>query len=91
MFKYCVILEDGITSPAIVKIVEENNTSTVLQVTLFEGKNRQIRRMCEKLELDLLELSRVAFGEIKIDNLKDGEYRKLSQDEVQLLEKAVER
>lgn len=91
MFKNGVILEDGITSPAIVKIIEENKTSTILQVTLFEGKNRQIRRMCEKLELDLLELSRVAFGNIQIDNLKVGESRELSQDEVQSLQKAVEK
>lgn len=77
-----IILKDGITSPANVKRVKETETKTLLQMEIFEGRYRQIRRMCEAIFLDLIDLKRIQFGPIKIEGLKEGKYRVLTNDEI---------
>lgn len=84
-FRTGVNLTDGTTAPAIVVVREKTPQATVLEVTLFEGRNRQIRRMCEELGIDLRELQRIKFGPLPMGNLQEGAYRELSQDEVELL------
>lgn len=88
-FRNGVILSDGITSPAEVTVLSESKKTSLLEVTLHEGRNRQIRRMCETLGMRLLELSRIQFGPIKIDTLQEGKYRELSEDEVSALHLAA--
>lgn len=73
------------TAPADAKIIEEKTNRTVLEITLFEGKNHQIRKMCAVLRLSLIELKRIAMGPIQIGDLKSGEYRELTRAEVLLL------
>ncbi len=63
---------------------------TTLDITLHEGRNRQIRRMCEEMGIQLLDLQRIAFGPLKLGSLKRGEYRELSKKEVESLRKVVE-
>lgn len=82
-----VLLEDGITSPAQVRILQEKHSISSVEVTLHEGRNRQIRRMCETVGLKLLNLKRVQFGPIQINGLQEGKYRELSHEEVQILKK----
>lgn len=84
-----VSLKDGITAPAQVEIIEEFRATTKLKFILNEGKNRQIRRMAGKVDLEVLELKRVGIGEIKIESLGIGESRKLKDKEVESLKKAV--
>lgn len=84
-----VILEDGMTLPADVIIKEQSQEQTVLDITLHEGKNRQIRRMCEEVGIDLLDLQRIAFGPLTLGNLKRGEYRPLTKQEIQNLKDIV--
>lgn len=89
-FKTGVLLSDGITLPAEVQPLSFKDNKTTLLVTLHEGRNRQIRRMCETLEMHLLDLERIAFGPIKLGKLETGSYRALSKREVEALRKAVE-
>ncbi len=80
-----VILSDGITLPAEIQILKENEKETVLTLTIHEGRNRQIRRMCETLGLELTDLQRIAFGPFKLEKLELGESRKLTEKEIKLL------
>ena len=82
-----VLLEDGITAPAKVRVLSQSKNITNLEVTLHEGKNRQIRRMCETVGLHLTDLKRVQFGPIKINNLIKGQYRELTAAEIETLKK----
>ena len=88
-FQNGVQLKDGKTAPAEVNIVNEHRLTSLLEIILHEGKNRQIRRMCEAVRLPLLELSRIKFGPLEIGNIKTGKYRRLTQREVALLRKSV--
>lgn len=88
-FKTGIMLEDGITLPAPTKIISVNNNKTILEVTLHEGRNRQIRRMCDAVGLELLDLQRIRFGPLKLGNLKLGQYRKLTKEEILSLKQAV--
>lgn len=85
-----VVLEDGtLTLPADVLIHSRTEEKTVLHITLYEGKNRQIRRMCETLELNIMLLKRISVGDISIGRMKPGEYRPLSHSELEKLFKSV--
>lgn len=90
-FRKGVILEDGITAPAEVTIIEDSYQKSLIEVTLHEGKNRQIRRMCEIVGINLLQLERIKFGPISIGNLKSGKYRELSDKEVEELRLAADK
>lgn len=90
-FRTGVLLSDGITLPAEVQELGEKNNQITILVTLHEGRNRQIRRMCETVGIELLDLERISFGPIKLGKLSIGEYRELSQHEIESLQKVVER
>ena len=57
----------------------------MLEVVLREGRNRQIRKMCEQLGLEVARLKRIAIGQVKLGMLQPGKWRELSQDEVKRL------
>lgn len=80
-----VVLKEGKTKVSQVKIINQNQRVSVLEIVLHEGKYRQIRRMCAKVRINLLELQRVAFGPILLSNLQPGEYRLLTDREVEQL------
>jgi 23S rRNA pseudouridine2605 synthase len=71
--------------PVNVVKVSEDESGTVLKMTLFEGRNRQIRKMCEAAELTVKRLSRVSIGNLKLDGLPTGKWRYLEEDEVKYL------
>lgn len=75
--------------PCDVVITGEDENGTVLKFTLFEGRNRQIRKMCEAAELTVKRLSRVSIGNLKLDGLPVGKWRYLEQSEVDYLYKAT--
>ena len=75
--------------PVDVIITGEDESGTVLKFTLFEGRNRQIRKMCEAAELTVKRLSRVSIGNLKLDGLPVGKWRYLEQSEVDYLYKAT--
>jgi 23S rRNA pseudouridine2605 synthase len=80
-------LEDGPTRPAVVKRIREaGGNKTVFEVTITEGRNRQVRRMVEALgEAVVLKLVRVAIGPLAIGDLQMGKTRELTADEVRRL------
>ena len=71
--------------PVKTEIISSEKTSTVLRMTLFEGRNRQIRKMCDKCGLTVTRLSRVAIGSIELGGLRTGSWRYLTKDEVSYL------
>ncbi len=81
---------DGYTiKPVDVAVTDEDESGTVLKMTLFEGRNRQIRKMCEAANLTVKRLSRVSIGNLKLDGLPVGKWRYLTSDEVDYLYKAT--
>ena len=81
---------DGYTiNPVEVAVSAEDESGTVLKMTLFEGRNRQIRKMCEQAGLTVKRLSRVSIGNIKLDGLPVGKWRYLTDDEVEYLYKST--
>ena len=75
--------------PVDVVVTGEDESGTVLKFTLFEGRNRQIRKMCEAADLTVKRLSRVSIGNLKLDGLPVGKWRYLEQSEVDYLYKAT--
>ncbi|MDD6276695.1 MAG: pseudouridine synthase [Clostridia bacterium] len=73
------------TAPADAHIIEKQENRVVLEIVLYEGRNRQIRRMCEELNLDVARLKRTAVGSVKLGMLPQGKWRELSEDEVHRL------
>jgi 23S rRNA pseudouridine2605 synthase len=76
-----VELDDGPTAPARVRRVKGN----LIELTIHEGRNRQVRRMCAAVGHPVLELSRVAFGPLRLDGLKPGAHRRLGAAEIERL------
>ena len=75
--------------PVLVDVVNKDETGTLLKMTLSEGRNRQIRKMCEKVGLTVKRLCRVSIGNIKLDGLPVGKWRYLSEKEVSDLYRAT--
>jgi 23S rRNA pseudouridine2605 synthase len=73
------------TSPARVTVLKCNKHSTVLEITIHEGKNRQIRRMLEAVGSRVIDLERISYGNIVLGHLKPGRFRKLNPSEVAYL------
>lgn len=81
---------DGYTiKPVDVIISGVDESGTVLKMTLFEGRNRQIRKMCEQAGLEVKRLSRISIGNLKLDGLPVGKWRYLEDGEVDYLYKAT--
>jgi pseudouridine synthase len=80
-----VILNDGPTKPAIVSRVADSESKSTIEITITEGRNRQVRRMIEAIGSKVRKLVRIAIGPIRIDKLEVGKYRKLTPKEVELL------
>lgn len=70
------------TLPAEVRVLDKQEGRVVLEVVIYEGRNRQIRKMCEALGLEVARLKRTKIGSLKLGMLKQGEYRYLSEDEI---------
>jgi 23S rRNA pseudouridine2605 synthase len=82
-----VELEDGRTSPARVRRV----SADTIEITIHEGRKRQVKRMCEAVGHPVKRLERVAFGPLELGDLKQGRWRKLSDAEVDALMAATNR
>jgi 23S rRNA pseudouridine2605 synthase len=78
-------IEDYVTSPAKVKLVKKEKNSSVLRITIHEGRNRQVRKMCAAIGHPVIKLARVAFGGLELGNLTEGKWRCLTENEVRKL------
>ena len=87
-----VVLDDGVrTQPCVIHVVTDEPGRTVLEITLHEGRNRQIRRMCSAVGLQVVRLKRSAEGPVKLGMLQPGEYRELKKSEVSALRNAAQK
>lgn len=78
-----VVLTDGPTRPAIVMRVRDSGKYSFIEITIQEGRNRQVRRMIEAVGSKVLKLVRTAIGPLQIGELQIGQYRALNTQEVQ--------
>lgn len=80
-----ILLNDGLTRPATVVRLRDSGKYTHFEITLTEGRNRQVRRMVEALGAVVLKLVRVQLGSLRIGTLPIGKWRHLTRDEVDML------
>ena len=80
-----VLLEDGKTLPAKVSGIKYDKNKTSMYISIREGRNRQIRRMIEKFGYKVLMLRREKIGELSLGDLKEGQYRELTREEIEYL------
>jgi 23S rRNA pseudouridine2605 synthase len=84
-----VLLDDGPTGPARVRVVNRQHKRSVVRITIFEGRSREIRRIFEALGHKTLQLIRIGYGNLQIGDLKVGDYRHLNEREVKALRTSV--
>ena len=84
-----VMLEDGMTLPAEVEVLRASSRASELAITIHEGRKRQVRRMCEYVGHPVRELHRCRFGPLTLGDLPEGEWRLLSEAEVDSLRRAA--
>ncbi|MCS6862755.1 MAG: rRNA pseudouridine synthase, partial [Abditibacteriales bacterium] len=82
-----VVLDDGPTAPARVRMISQNEHVSVIEIEIHEGRKRQVRRMCAAVGHPVLALRRVRLGDVTLGNLKPGEYRRLTEEEIERLRK----
>ncbi len=82
-----IVIEEKRTLPADVAVLSrsKNKNRSVLQITIFEGRNREIRKMMEYFHCPVRRLARIRYGNLEIGNLRQGEYRKLRSYEIKKL------
>lgn len=76
-------------APVGVELVSRNDTESIVKFTLSEGKNREIRRICEQVGVFITRLRRTTLGPIQLGNLKTGEFRELTGNELRALKNAL--
>ena len=78
-------IDGKMTRSAEVSVLRENSEGGLLHITIHEGRNRQIRRMCEAADLRVLRLKRVSIGDLVLDKMPAGRWRHLTDNEVKYL------
>lgn len=85
-----VMVDGRVTLPSDVRIIERQENRVVIELTIYEGRNRQIRKMCENLGLEVARLKRIKIGSLKLGMLKQGDFRDLTPEEVHALMTAAQ-
>ena len=80
-----IVIDAHETAPAQVRKVASNGVQTILEVTIHDGRNRQVRRLCERAGLVVRKLTRISEGFLQLGNLPEGKWRRLSEREIRLL------
>jgi len=80
-----VMLKDGRTAPAQIEVIRPQGNKSLLSITIFEGRNRQIRRMFSTQKLEVEKLKRVSIGELELGDLKPGNSKKLDTKDLSSL------
>lgn len=89
ILKNGVELEDGVTAPAKVRVLARKTDESLIEITIHEGRNRQIRRMADSIGHPVISLQRTAIGPISDSKLAAGKFRELSIAEIHALKKAT--
>ncbi|UCH33934.1 MAG: rRNA pseudouridine synthase [Armatimonadota bacterium] len=77
-----VKLEDGLTAPAKARLIDRQNDEAIVELTIYEGRKRQVKRMMAKVRHPVVVLKRTGFGPLRLGGLPRGESRELSDSEV---------
>ena len=80
-----VEIDGRMTLPSEVRVLEKKEGRVVLEIIIYEGRNRQIRKMCDTLGLEVARLKRTQIGSVKLGMLKQGDWRNLTEEEVHKL------
>lgn len=80
-------IENYITSPAKINILSKREGNCLVEITLREGRNRQVRKMCDAIGHPVIELKRVKLGKLTLGSLREGQWRLLNREEIQYLKK----
>lgn len=86
-----IVIDGRKTAPAGVQVMSESDDRTVFRMTIHEGRNRQIRKMCEEAGLETLRLKRLSIGPLALGHLPVGQYRELTREEVASLKRAAQK
>lgn len=84
-----VLIDGKKTLPCVINVLTNESSRVVLQMVIKEGRNRQIRKMCEAVGLEVARLKRTMIGPVKLGMLKPGEYRELTSEELRALRTAI--
>lgn len=82
-----VYIDGRKTYPAKIRIVKETKKNSIVEIIIHEGRNRQVKKMCEEIGHKVISLHRQAIGKITIDNVKEGSFRYLTDKEIEMLKK----
>ena len=82
-------LDDGPAAPARVELLSADKLNSVLRISIHEGRNRQVRRMCQAIGHPVLALKRLSFGPITLGDLQPGSWRMLNEAESEALREHV--
>lgn len=84
-------LEDGMTAPAVINLraYDHEQNYTLFDITIHEGRNRQVRRMCDAIGFPVRDLKRIKMGPLQLSNLGRGKFRRLTDEELTKLKKAA--
>ena len=82
-----VFIEDYKTAPAKVKLLDLKAKQSTVQISIHEGKNRQVRKMFDSVGHDVIKLKRISFGDINLKDLTIGQWKYLSNDEIKFLKR----
>ncbi len=85
LFRHGVTIDGRKTEPAQLELLEELGKYTICRITITEGRNRQVRKMCEAVKHPVATLKRVATGELDLGDLPRGKYRALTEKEIAYL------
>lgn len=84
-FRTGLMIDNKLTSPAKIKISKEYKNESILDISIYEGRNRQVRKMCKKINHPVKELKRINIGKLGLGNLNIGDWRYLNSKEVNYL------
>lgn len=84
-FKKGLKTKEFIASPAKLKVLTKGKNTSVIEITIHEGRNRQVRKMCEAIGHPVINLKRIQIGSVKLGALEEGSWRYLTRQEVEML------
>lgn len=89
MLRVGVALDDGMTKKAKVNLVTRSAQRSMMRITIFEGRNRQVRRMYEHVGFSVVKLARISLGPLHLGSLSVGKSRRLTEEEIGKLKRTV--
>ena len=84
-----VVIDGKKTMPAVINVLTKEKGRVVLQIVIHEGRNRQVRKMCESVGLEVARLKRTSVGPIKLGMLKPGTWRDLTGEEIRAIKNSI--